>query len=53
MTEYDKTNPLIVCKCGRKFRQHGYDRNGNYRIYTQCMTCTQEDFKKQTKTYAR
>ena len=46
-----KENKLITCKCGRKFRQHGIDRNGNKRTYTQCMICTQEDFKKQTSTF--
>jgi hypothetical protein len=52
MNDDNKDNPLIVCKCGRKFRQHGIDRNGNKRTYTQCMTCFQEDLKKQTEGFA-
>jgi len=51
LENYEEQNPRIKCKCGREFRKHGYDRHGNKRTYTQCITCTQEDFKKQTKKY--
>lgn len=47
----NEDNPILICKCGRKFRKHGYDRKGNYRTYTRCMTCTIEDLKKTTKRY--
>lgn len=51
LENYEEQNPLLTCKCGRKFRQHGIDRNGNKRTYTKCMNCFQEDFKKQVSAY--
>ena len=51
MIQAFKENPIIVCKCGRKFRKYGIDRHGNNREYTQCMTCFQEDFVEQTSKY--
>lgn len=46
-------NPLLVCKCGRKFRKRGIDRNGKERTYTQCMNCTIEDWNKKRLEKAR
>jgi hypothetical protein len=46
-----KNNPLIVCKCGRKFRKFGYNRKGEKRTYTRCMNCYQEDFAEQASKY--
>ena len=44
-------NKLLVCACGRKFRKYGINRNGEKREYSKCMTCFQEDFKKQVRPY--
>ena len=41
---YFKDNPSLVCKCGRKYRAKGFDRNGNERTYTQCGICTKEQW---------
>ena len=48
---YFKDNPRILCpNCKeRTFRKKGFDRNGNERIYTQCMSCTLEYFRKHIK----
>ena len=32
-------NPIMVCECGRKYRQFGIGRNGEKRTYTECMQC--------------
>jgi hypothetical protein len=49
--KYNKENPLLICKCGRKFRKFGLNKNGEKREYTRCMTCFMEDFEEQTGKY--
>ena len=44
MTGYFDDNPLLDCKCGRKFRKHGIGRNGDRTTFYECMQCHQDNY---------
>ena len=43
-------NPIVICKCGGKFRKH--DWSGK-KTYTQCFSCYKKNFELQTKKYIK